>query len=53
MNQHEMPLKETEKEKDLEITTKTRSQFLLDEFDSDGNYIGNDSESDGSDEEEE
>ena len=54
--QQVMPQNKTEKEKDEEITTKTRSQLLLEQFDEDGNYIGNDSEteeSEVSDEEEE
>ena len=43
-----MPLSQTEKDKDKEITTKTRSQLLLEEFDSDGNYIGSDSDTEES-----
>ena len=39
-----MPLRQTEKDKDKEITTKTRSQLLLEEYDSDGNYIVSDSD---------
>jgi hypothetical protein len=39
---HVMPLSQTEKDKDKEITAKTMSQLLLEEFDS--NYIGSDSD---------
>ena len=46
--QHVMPHYQSEKAKDKEITTKTRSQLLLEEFDSDGNYIGNDSDTEES-----
>ena len=49
---HVMPLNQTEKEKDKEITLKTRSQLLLEEYDSDGNYIGSDSYTEESEDEE-
>ena len=42
---HVMP---TKKDEDKDITTKTRSQLLLEEFDSDGNYIGSDSDTEES-----
>ena len=48
---HVMPLSQTEKDKDKEIPTKTRSQLLLEEFDSDGNYIGSDSDTGKSEDE--
>ena len=48
-----MPQNKTKKEKDEEITKKTRSQLLLEQFNSDCNYIGNDSETEESVEEKE
>ena len=39
-----------EDDKDKDITTKPRSQLLLEEFDSDGTYIGNDSDTEESQE---
>ena len=41
--QHVMPQKENEKENYPEITKKTESELLLEEYDSDGSFIGNDS----------
>ena len=48
LTQHIVCLNKTEKQEDSETTTKTRSHLFLEEFDSDGNYIGNDSETEKS-----
>ena len=48
LTQHVVCLNKIEKKEDSETTTKTRSQLLLEEFDSDGNYIGGDSETEES-----
>ena len=45
---HVMPLSQTKKDEDEEIIITTRSQLLLEEFDSDGNYIGSDSDTEES-----
>ena len=46
--QHVMPQNQSEKAKDKEITKKTMIQLLLEQFDSHGSYIGNDSDTEES-----